>query len=46
MDTAALAEDPLIFPDASMRGRLCIARDITAAERPELEKEWEKLVGR
>jgi spermidine/putrescine-binding protein len=45
-DTAALAEDPLIFPDASMRGRLFIARDITAAERPELEKEWEKLVGR
>jgi hypothetical protein len=37
---------PLIFPDASMRGRLFIARDITAAERPELEKEWEKLVGR
>jgi spermidine/putrescine transport system substrate-binding protein len=45
-ETAALAEDPLIFPDDAMRGRLFIARDITAAERPELEKEWEKLVGR
>ncbi|MFE2432777.1 PotD/PotF family extracellular solute-binding protein [Streptomyces sp. NPDC059373] len=45
-DTAALAEDPLIFPDDAMRGRLFIARDITAAERPELENEWEKLVGR
>jgi len=45
-DTAALAEDPLIFPDDSMRKRLFIARDITAAERPELENEWEQLVGR
>lgn len=45
-ETAALAEDPLIFPDDVMRKRLFIARDITQAERPELEKSWEKLVGR
>jgi spermidine/putrescine transport system substrate-binding protein len=45
-DTAALAEDPLIFPDDRMRKRLFIARDITATERPELENEWEQLVGR
>ncbi|WP_030624830.1 polyamine ABC transporter substrate-binding protein [Streptomyces sclerotialus] len=44
-ETAALAEDPLIFPDDGMRGRLAIARDISSAERPELSKEWNAIVG-
>ncbi|MEU3840582.1 spermidine/putrescine ABC transporter substrate-binding protein [Streptomyces sp. NPDC028635] len=44
-DTAALAEDPLIFPDAAMRRRLAIARDITAGERVEFAKRWNKIVG-
>ncbi|MEU1041301.1 spermidine/putrescine ABC transporter substrate-binding protein [Streptomyces sp. NPDC005551] len=44
-DTAALAEDPLIFPDATMRGRLAIARDITSAERPEFAKRWNAIAG-
>lgn len=44
-DTAALAEDPLIFPDASMRKRLAIARDITSTERVEFAKRWNAIVG-
>ncbi|MEU1463675.1 spermidine/putrescine ABC transporter substrate-binding protein [Streptomyces sp. NPDC005727] len=44
-DTAALAGNPLIFPDSTMRGRLAIARDITSAERPELAKRWNTIVG-
>ena len=44
-DTAALAENPLIFPDARMRGRLVIARDITSTERVEFAKRWNKIVG-
>ncbi|MFE2228168.1 polyamine ABC transporter substrate-binding protein [Streptomyces kronopolitis] len=44
-DRAALAEDPLIFPDDSMRERLAIARDITSAERTEFAKEWNGIVG-
>ncbi|MFE3550712.1 spermidine/putrescine ABC transporter substrate-binding protein [Streptomyces kronopolitis] len=44
-DRAALAEDPLIFPDDSMRARLAIARDITSAERTEFAKEWNGIVG-
>ncbi|MCX5051384.1 spermidine/putrescine ABC transporter substrate-binding protein [Streptomyces sp. NBC_00201] len=44
-DTAALAENPLIFPDAGMRSRLVIARDITSAERVEFAKRWNKIVG-
>lgn len=43
--TAALAEDPLIFPDAAMRGRLAIARDITAGERVEFAKRWNVIAG-
>ncbi|MGW9039133.1 polyamine ABC transporter substrate-binding protein, partial [Streptomyces sp. NPDC055721] len=39
-DLVALAEDPLIFPDADMRGRLAIARDIRADERQEFAKRW------
>ncbi|MEU5253418.1 polyamine ABC transporter substrate-binding protein [Streptomyces longwoodensis] len=44
-DTAALAEDPLIFPDASMRRRLAIARDITAEERMGFTKRWNAIAG-
>ncbi|WP_433858487.1 polyamine ABC transporter substrate-binding protein [Streptomyces kronopolitis] len=44
-DRAALAEDPLIFPDDSMRKRLAIARDITSAERTGFAKEWNGIVG-
>ncbi|MEU8033374.1 spermidine/putrescine ABC transporter substrate-binding protein [Streptomyces sp. NPDC049099] len=44
-DTAALAGNPLIFPDAGMRGRLAIARDITATERTEFAKRWNTIVG-
>jgi spermidine/putrescine transport system substrate-binding protein len=44
-DRAALAEDPLIFPDAAMRKRLAIARDITSAERTGFAKEWNAIVG-
>ncbi|MEV7381662.1 polyamine ABC transporter substrate-binding protein [Streptomyces lydicus] len=44
-ERAALAEDPLIFPDDAMRGRLAIARDITSEERIEFAKEWNAIVG-
>ncbi|MFE1773820.1 PotD/PotF family extracellular solute-binding protein [Streptomyces sp. NPDC059008] len=44
-DRAELAEDPLIFPDDAMRGRLAIARDITSKERTEFAKEWNGIVG-
>ena len=44
-DTAALAEDPLIFPDTAMRKRLAIARDITGKERVEFAKRWNVIVG-
>ncbi|MFF3988282.1 PotD/PotF family extracellular solute-binding protein [Streptomyces sp. NPDC001797] len=44
-DTAALADNPLIFPDAAMRKRLAIARDITSTERVEFAKRWNKIVG-
>ncbi|MDT0399849.1 spermidine/putrescine ABC transporter substrate-binding protein, partial [Streptomyces sp. DSM 41636] len=44
-ETAALAEDPLIFPDDAMRERLAIARDITAEERTDFTKKWNAIVG-
>ena len=44
-DTASLAENPLIFPDAEMRRRLVIARDITSTERVEYAKRWNAIVG-
>ncbi|MFF4019871.1 spermidine/putrescine ABC transporter substrate-binding protein [Streptomyces sp. NPDC001843] len=44
-DTAALADNPLIFPDATMRERLAIARDITSTERLEFAKRWNGIVG-
>ncbi|NEB02961.1 spermidine/putrescine ABC transporter substrate-binding protein [Streptomyces sp. SID13726] len=44
-DTAALAENPLIFPDSEMRKRLVIARDITSKERVGYAKRWNAIVG-
>ncbi|MEI5101300.1 spermidine/putrescine ABC transporter substrate-binding protein [Streptomyces sp. PmtG] len=44
-ERAALAEDPLVFPDGAMRERLAIARDMTAGERPEFAKRWNSMVG-
>ena len=44
-DTAALAEDPLIFPDSAMRKRLAIARDITSKERTDFAKRWNAIAG-
>ncbi|MFK4147439.1 spermidine/putrescine ABC transporter substrate-binding protein [Streptomyces sp. NPDC004065] len=44
-ETAALAENPLIFPDSAMRRRLAIARDITSAERGEFARRWNRIVG-
>lgn len=44
-ETAAPAEDPLIFPDAAMRRRLAIARDVTSAERREFENPRNGIVG-
>ncbi|MBD0711341.1 MULTISPECIES: PotD/PotF family extracellular solute-binding protein [unclassified Streptomyces] len=44
-DLVALAEDPLIFPDAEMSARLAICRDIRADERQEFTKKWNTIVG-
>ncbi|MET8475174.1 spermidine/putrescine ABC transporter substrate-binding protein [Streptomyces sp. NPDC006422] len=44
-ETAALADDPLIFPDDRMRSRLAIARDIRASERTEFSKRWNRIAG-
>ncbi|KIZ13856.1 ABC transporter substrate-binding protein [Streptomyces natalensis] len=44
-DRAALAEDPLVFPDDAMRRRLAIARDISPRERIAYAKEWDAIVG-
>ncbi|MGW1955544.1 ABC transporter substrate-binding protein [Streptomyces sp. NPDC001920] len=44
-ETAALAEDPLIFPDAAMRERLAVARDITPGERAVLADRWNAIAG-
>ncbi|MFF6978730.1 spermidine/putrescine ABC transporter substrate-binding protein [Streptomyces sp. NPDC008343] len=44
-ETAALAEDPLIFPDTAMRRRLAIARDITSQERVGFAKRWNAIAG-
>ncbi|MFZ3567857.1 ABC transporter substrate-binding protein [Streptomyces sp. BH097] len=44
-ETAELAEDPLIFPDDTMRSRLAIARDIRPAERTEFSKRWNRIAG-
>ncbi|MEV5847308.1 extracellular solute-binding protein [Streptomyces sp. NPDC051985] len=44
-DTAALADNPLIFPNTAMRERLAIARDITSKERVDFAKRWNSIVG-
>ncbi|MFF7178940.1 extracellular solute-binding protein [Streptomyces sp. NPDC008121] len=44
-ERAALAEDPLIFPDDAMRARLAIPRDVTSEERSEFAKRWNAIVG-
>ncbi|MBL1084985.1 extracellular solute-binding protein [Streptomyces actinomycinicus] len=44
-ETAALADNPLIFPDSGMRDRLAIARDITSTERTEFARRWNKIAG-
>jgi spermidine/putrescine transport system substrate-binding protein len=44
-ETAALAENPLIFPDTAMRSRLAVARDITSSERVKFGKRWNGIVG-
>ncbi|MFI5762929.1 spermidine/putrescine ABC transporter substrate-binding protein [Streptomyces sp. NPDC051563] len=44
-ETAALAENPLIFPDEDMRKRLVVARDISSAERSSFAKRWNGIVG-
>ncbi|MFF9126201.1 PotD/PotF family extracellular solute-binding protein [Streptomyces sp. NPDC014889] len=44
-DTAELAENPLIFPDATMRKRLAIARDMSSNERVHFAKRWNAIVG-
>ncbi|MFJ1656164.1 PotD/PotF family extracellular solute-binding protein [Streptomyces sp. NPDC088337] len=44
-DTAELAENPLIFPDATMRKRLAIARDMSSEERVDFAKRWNAIVG-
>ncbi|MFG2638393.1 extracellular solute-binding protein [Streptomyces sp. NPDC048362] len=44
-DTAALADNTLIFPDSGMRERLAIARDITSTERVEFAKRWNRIAG-
>ncbi|MEU1514148.1 spermidine/putrescine ABC transporter substrate-binding protein [Streptomyces sp. NPDC005811] len=44
-ETAALAGNPLIFPDKEMRARLAIARDITSTERLEFTRSWNAIVG-
>ncbi|MFF4762190.1 PotD/PotF family extracellular solute-binding protein [Streptomyces sp. NPDC001292] len=44
-DTAELAENPLIFPDSTLRERLAIARDMSSEERVEFAKRWNAIVG-
>ncbi|MFE3072807.1 PotD/PotF family extracellular solute-binding protein [Streptomyces sp. NPDC059247] len=44
-ELVALAEDPLIFPDADMRSRLAIMRDIRSDERQGFAKKWNAIVG-
>ncbi|MCW7943791.1 polyamine ABC transporter substrate-binding protein [Streptomyces hygroscopicus] len=44
-DRAALAQNPLIFPDSTLRARLAVARDITSTERVEFARRWNRIVG-
>ncbi|PPS69679.1 MULTISPECIES: ABC transporter substrate-binding protein [Streptomyces] len=43
--SAALAENPLIFPDEEMRSRLAVARDVDPDERVEFGKRWNQIAG-
>ncbi|MFJ1707363.1 spermidine/putrescine ABC transporter substrate-binding protein [Kitasatospora sp. NPDC088346] len=44
-ETAALAEEPLIFPTDEMRARLHTMRDVTSAERPGFHQVWGQVAG-
>ncbi|GAA1175629.1 spermidine/putrescine transport system substrate-binding protein [Kitasatospora gansuensis] len=44
-ETAALAEEALMFPTDEMRARLHSMRDVTAAERPDFHRIWGKVAG-
>ncbi|KQV17850.1 spermidine/putrescine ABC transporter substrate-binding protein [Kitasatospora sp. Root107] len=44
-ETAALAEEALMFPTDEMRARLHAMRDVTAAERPDFHRIWGKVAG-
>jgi spermidine/putrescine transport system substrate-binding protein len=44
-DTAALADEPLMFPTDEIRARLQVMRDVTAAERPGLHQIWGQVAG-
>ncbi|GAA2149546.1 spermidine/putrescine ABC transporter substrate-binding protein [Kitasatospora kazusensis] len=44
-DTAALADEPLIFPTAEIRAKLQTMRDVTAAERPDFHQIWGQVAG-
>ncbi|GAA0693259.1 spermidine/putrescine ABC transporter substrate-binding protein [Kitasatospora atroaurantiaca] len=44
-ETAALADEPLIFPTDEIRTRLHTMRDVTAAERPEFHQVWGQVAG-
>ncbi|AUG79893.1 polyamine ABC transporter substrate-binding protein [Kitasatospora sp. MMS16-BH015] len=44
-DTAALADEPLMFPGDEIRARLRTMRDVSAAERPGLHQIWGQVAG-
>ncbi|MER5641561.1 spermidine/putrescine ABC transporter substrate-binding protein [Kitasatospora sp. NPDC002227] len=44
-DTAAMADEPLMFPTDEMRARLHTMRDVTADERPGLHQIWGQVAG-
>ncbi len=44
-DTAALADEPLIFPTDDIRAKLQTMRDVTAAERPDFHQTWGQVAG-
>ncbi|MDH6129158.1 spermidine/putrescine ABC transporter substrate-binding protein [Kitasatospora sp. GP82] len=43
--TAALADEPLIFPTDEIRAKLHTMRDVTAEERPGFHQIWGKVAG-
>lgn len=44
-DTAALADEPLIFPTDEIRAKLHTMRDVTATERPDFHQIWGQVAG-